>query len=261
MVKGSHLLFEVFRRLGALICWAMAAYVLAAAGPVVADALHNGSLLGLAGAITVFMLFGFMLPAAVALGWLGWRLWARWNANTVRCAVGAIIVFAMLWLLSGIEATGIAQSQRPGPSLVYTLLAVPLLIVAAIAFRRLSRWMIRRAGLLEAHDIYGQPPGHETRVKVFAVILGWSIFMTGPALHARFRVRGGDGDRDMLMVLVPATLGFIAYHATIWLMRPRTRQSAPPVGAFEVIPVAEAPPPEPAAAAATAGRGDDAGPA
>jgi hypothetical protein len=257
MVKRSHLAFEILRRLGALICWAIAAYVLSAAGAVIVDGIAHRPWSRVAVAFAVGMVLGFVLPAAMALGWLGWRLWARWNANTVRCAVGAVIVFAMLWLLSGIEATGIVLSPRPGPSLVYSLLSVPLLIIAAFAFRRLSRWMIERAGLLEAHDIYGQPPGHETRVKVFAAVLGWSIFMTGPALHARFHVRGGDGDRDMLFILVPAILGYVAYRATMWGMRPRTRQSAPAAGAFEVIPVPEAASPESATATATSHRDSD----
>ena len=146
------------------------------------------------------VIFGvFALAACVAFVWLAWRVWRSWNATTVRWFIGIWTAILLVWIAT-LPMNWIADPTSRVANMITSVLAVPLIIFGAIAFRYMSHRLIRIAGLDEVLDIYGQPPGHQKRIRAFAGVLGWAIFLAGVSIDqwgdfSKHRIRGVQESR------------------------------------------------------------------
>jgi hypothetical protein len=199
--------------------------------PLLSSLIRNGiSLPAVFGA--GLLLFAMLIPAALA--WLAWRFWRRWNPATVRWLVGICMALLILRLdMLPTEWTKNASLQRT--DMISSLLAIPLLVFGAIGYRYLAQSLIRFADLKDALDIYGQPVGHQMRIRNFAGLLGFSIFLAGGAVDQAFDyTKNPTSWQASACIFGPIVLGYCTYKIIVWYSKPRTQPSLP-AGGFEVI--------------------------
>lgn len=178
------------------------------------------------------------------LWYLSIRLWFRWNAATVRVAVMMSLIVSLIWVVTALslnmEAFGSAR-----PSLLVDGGMLLGLIVALFVYRQLVPAIIRRAGLVDPKNIYGQPKGHVVRVEWFCSTLGVLVFITCSDI---FRRLGWQDDPHQsalvtgITLFSPLLLAWGTYKIVRWKMLPKTRKPLPP-GGFEVMRATKPPPP------------------
>jgi hypothetical protein len=178
------------------------------------------------------MLFSLMIPASSV--WLAWRLWRRWNTATVRWLIGICLALLLLWL-DMLPAEWTHGAHSPVGIMISSLLAIPLLIFGAIAYRYLVHRLIRFAELQDALNIYGQPVGHQDRIRSFAGLLGLAIFLAGGDVDSVFAFGKNRAPQWTGAIgLGSIVLGYLTYKIIVWYSKPRTRPAVL-AGGFEVI--------------------------
>jgi hypothetical protein len=185
--------------------------------------------------IVTEVVFGILVLAIPAgLVWLAWRLWCRWNVSTVRLFVGVCLAMFLLWA----DMLPMRWMNSPGsqlPDRIGSIAAVPLLVFGGFAYRYLTRTLIRLSGLEDELDMYGQPIGHQSRIRNFAGLLGWVVFLAGMAVdEAVGFTKRPDSWQATVAMLSPIVVGYSTYRLIVWYSKPR-RQPSLPAGGFEVI--------------------------
>jgi hypothetical protein len=231
MYSPSPLAWCVGRRTLAVLAIALAALIASELPSLWSTRPIGGVAIAMAIVGTVFVL----LLTAGAAG-LAWRLWSRWNTATVRLAVGTAVALVALFLASKADALAKAFPVLPSwADAISSLATLALLVAAAVAYRWLTDRVIRRAGLADPLDPYGQPWGRSDRLRWFARILGLATFLAASQLLVNFENRArGPGPFELALLLIPMALGWTTYKLFIWRMVP-TRSESLPVGGFEVV--------------------------
>ena len=227
----TPIIWSVTTRLAAILLLVFSVRGLAyGAADLVHDVRSNsGWWVDLAFTLVFSLLFG--LAFFGLLLWMAWRLWFRLNVTTLRWAVGIVLAIGLFSIVLRI----LPASQQPGNSPLANITAVIAIVVAAMLYRRIISAVIRSSKLDDPLDIYGQPRGHQGRVKFFATVLGWSIWMAGESIdrigHSSNRP---DSVAAILGFLGPAVAGWAVYKIVMWRMMPRTKPPVP-LGGFEVV--------------------------
>lgn len=166
--------------------------------------------------------------------WLAYRLWARWNTITLRWGVAIAIGLAALTTAAWMRALAEAHMPEASARIIGAFLNVVMLVAAVLAYRWIVRFVIRSAQLVEPLDSLYQPSGRSQRVHLFAVLLGFAVWLT--ALEIARPFEGSSPHRDFLIgLLLPVGLGYLTFKLTMWSLLPRSRDALP-VGGFEIQP-------------------------
>ncbi len=166
----------------------------------------------------------------VYLTWLAARLWWHFSAATVRWGSATAVAISAFVILEVVDRCFALAAAMP----IQSVLAVALLVIGAVAYRRLSRWIIARSGLEDPTDLLGQYVGHSERVKAFCVVLGWAVWLAASNLTRDALIARRDG-WSLLLGVSPIAIGWLTYRVVLWSMTPRTRAALPP-GGFPVLP-------------------------
>jgi len=204
---------------------ALAAYVLGGLPRIWDDVRAAEGPLGTALAATGGVV-EILFAAAILL--LAWRMWARWNATTVRIVVGAAVGLGTLVVAVRVEPFLTPYIGRKPAEAVSAVASVFLLAAGAFAYRKLSGQVIRRSGLPDPVDEYDRPLGRTARQRWFAKVLGLCVF------SAAIQLERLKGHTPSWLVLIPPIAGWAAYRLFIWWTTPVTRP-VEPLGGFEVI--------------------------
>jgi hypothetical protein len=174
------------------------------------------------------------LSAALIAGcaWAAVRLWRRWNAATIRWIVGATMALAILSITSRLDRL---LGARPGN---LGLMLIPALVLGAFAYRKISRKLIQVAAVEDPFDLYGQHQGHATRVRAFAFIFGWAVWIGVSSLTSYSqRLSVGPSLIELITTFGAILLGWGAYRLILWRMLPRCAPALPSGYGFDVIPI------------------------
>jgi hypothetical protein len=186
-------------------------------------------------AVGIELLLGLIsLSVAGSFVWLAFKLWLHWDALALRWLIGIAMAIGLVWT-DMITTNYIAQGFPSRNADISSLLAVPLIVVGGGLYKYVCRKLVRVTGLVEILDIYGRPAGHQARIKMFAGLLSWAIFLTGGPIErfGNFSKRP-DSWQELAVVLGPILLGGTTYKLIIWFAKPRARPALP-AGGFEVI--------------------------
>jgi hypothetical protein len=229
-----------FARVAAVFAAVLAATALVMSGRYLAATWRDRPTMWMAVGATLAAM-PFMLGFASLMGWLAWRLAFRWNAATARAAAATVVVVGLLWLTVWAAASAERWlGLRSTDTTVFDVPCLAALIVGAVAYRRVAPVMIRRAGLIEQPDVYGQPPGHAQRARAFCFVLGWMVWLTASEAARRTHPglsQAGPDVWEAVTVLGPIALGWGTYRLVLWTQTPRTRPAVP-AGGFQVLTVA-----------------------
>ena len=166
---------------------------------------------------------------AAALLWIAWRLWRHWSAGTVRIVTGSALAILSLYSYG-------VLNERLSARWITDVLDVPLLLLAAFAYRWTSRAVIRSAGLEDPLDVHGHAAGHMDRVKAFSGLLAFCVWtaLTGIFAEALRRDRNFMGP---IAFLSSFPISYAVYRLTLWRLTPATPLPLPPGHGFDVLPV------------------------
>ncbi len=206
-------------------------------------------LIGFVVALVLFAEAGAILFAGY---WSAYRLWMRWNASTVRFTVAfslALVAFVltvrtMLAVVALLEYCLDAQVPEKCRATIEGVSSILYLILAAVAYRKLSRWIIAAARLADPLNEYGEPMGHQYRVNTFCRLLGFAVWLeSSDVLEKFFPFVPGKTNIELqgvLTTLVPIIAGYSVYKILRWKMSPDVRPALP-AGGFNVLPLAVQP--------------------
>ena len=176
------------------------------------------------------------VPAIAGCVWVAFRLWNHWNVATARWA--SFTLMGVLLFIAVAELPGLLQ-KFTGRHFDRVILVTPLLLIDLYLYRRIISRIVRWAQLDDPLDIYGQTEGHFQRAKIFAIVLGWSIWLDGSGLERFFKIAKHQHGLDVVIVLGPAILGWAVYRLIVWRARPRTLPALTAGYGFEVQPVSQ----------------------
>lgn len=115
-------------------------------------------------------------------------------------------------------------------------MTVPLLVLAAFAYRQTSRAVICSAGLEDPLDPHGHPAGHMDRVKAFSGLLAFCVWTALTGI-SRELLRTAKSPTSEIMFLASFPISYAVYRVTLWRMTPPTPLQLPPGRGFDVLPV------------------------
>lgn len=180
--------------------------------------------------ILLLLISGAMASAGF---WIAWRLWSDWSAGTVRLISGVAIGFAVVTAWGKAHRLAWDNLGLEAAAAIAGVVAVLGVAAGALAYIKLSRFVIGHAELADPRDAHGHPVGHMWRVKLFCTVLGWSV---GWAAMDVTRALSADvGVGGLLGLPVGIGLGIMTYKLTLWWLTPPTDAALPP-GGFEVLP-------------------------
>jgi hypothetical protein len=215
-------------KVAGLGCAALAVRLVVASLDTGREAVHSDWPTALLFALSTLIVVLF----SAALFWIAWRLWRRWSAATARLATGVTVALLALYVHILIQKMTDARIPWVGHAA-----ETPILVLTAMAYRKMSRAVIRWSELEDVLDVYGQPAGHMARAKVFCVMLGISAWLSGSHIAHAMNWDGVRGPGGVIGLVVPVALGWLLYQVTLWRMTPRTRPALPPGQGFDVLPV------------------------
>jgi hypothetical protein len=207
---------------------------------------------GLIGVVLSLVMMATVGAILFAGYWSAYRLWTRWNASTVRFTVGfslaLLAYFLCVWtaikVVALLEYCLDAQVPEKCRATIEGVSSVLYLILAAVAYRKLSRWIIAAARLDDPVNEYGEPMGHQYRVHTFCRLLGFAIWLeSSDVLEKFFPFVPGKTNIELqgaLSGLVPIVAGYSVYKILRWKMSPDVRPALP-AGGFNVLPLAVQP--------------------
>ncbi len=202
----------------------------------------------------VLLLFLVMTAGAILIAgyWSAYRLWTRWNASTVRFTLAfslALLAFCLsvrtlLAVVALLEYCLDAQVPEKCRATIEGVSSVLYLILAAVAYRKLSHWIIAAARLADPVNEYDEPMGHQYRVNTFCRVLGFVVWLeSSEVLDKFFPFVPGKTNIELqgaLTTLVPIIAGYSVYKILRWKMSPNVRPALP-AGGFDILPVAVQP--------------------
>jgi hypothetical protein len=177
----------------------------------------------------VAVAFGLLLAAGLL--WIAWRLWRRWSAGTARLTTGV----AVAWLALHMQHL-VGQMVEARAAWVWQVAQTPIFLLAAVAYRKASRAVIRWSELEDPLDAQGQPAGHMQRVRAFCVMFGICVWISASDIAMAMTASKRMHDFQGIAVVASMALGWIVYRVTLWWMTPPTQPALPPGRGFDVLP-------------------------
>jgi hypothetical protein len=173
----------------------------------------------------------FALLLAAGLFWIAWRLWRHWSAGTARLTTGV----AVAWLAFYMQHL-VVQMVEARAAWVLQAAQTPIFLLAAVAYRKASRAVIRWSELQDPLDAHGLPAGHMQRVRAFCVMLGFCVWFSASDIAMAMTASRRMDDLRGIAVAASMALGWLVYRVTLWWMTPPTRPALPPGRGFDVLP-------------------------
>jgi hypothetical protein len=204
---------------------------------------------GLIGFVLALFLFATAGAILIAGYWSAYRLWTRWNASTVRFTVAfslALLAFCLsvrtvIAVVALLEYCLDAQVPEKCRATIEGVSSVLYLILGAVAYRKLSHWIIAVARLDDPVNEYGEALGHQYRVNTFCRVLGFVVWLaSSTVLEKFFPFVPGKTNIELqgaLTSLVSIVAGYSVYKILRWKMSPDVRPALP-AGGFAILPLA-----------------------